>query len=96
MKRRKNTLLSTTTILKAAAGHAPTHHALPAMIRTAFPAFSTPAVLHQTHEVLAELEETEGDAALDADDEEEEEYVYNPLKLPLGLHPQTLLFYIPG
>jgi splicing factor 3A subunit 3 len=50
-------------------------------------------LLQQTYEeMLAELEEAEGDAALDADDDEEEEYVYNPLKLPLGMHPQTLLF----
>jgi hypothetical protein len=44
--------------------------------------------------MLAELEEAEGDAALDADDDEEEEYVYNPLKLPLGWDGKPIPYWL--
>jgi splicing factor 3A subunit 3 len=53
------------------------------------------SLLRQTYEeMLAELEEAEGDAALDADDEEEEEYVYNPLKLPLGWDGKPIPYWL--
>ena len=50
--------------------------------------------LQTYEEMLAELEEAEGDAAVDGDDEEEEEYVYNPLKLPLGWDGKPIPYWL--
>lgn len=48
----------------------------------------------QTYEeLLAELEDAEAEAAAD-DDEQEEEFIYNPLKLPLGWDGKPIPYWL--
>jgi splicing factor 3A subunit 3 len=44
--------------------------------------------------MLADLEEAEGEGGPAADDEEEEEYIYNPLKLPLGWDGKPIPYWL--
>ena len=49
----------------------------------------------QTYEeMLAEMEEVEAEDAAVAEDDEEEEYVYNPLKLPLGWDGKPIPYWL--
>jgi splicing factor 3A subunit 3 len=49
----------------------------------------------QTYEeMLADLEEAEGEGGPAADEEEEEEYIYNPLKLPLGWDGKPIPYWL--